>query len=233
MKTRTLAALSACCFLLSLLQLITLLLNTVVGVFSGAAMSLFSILLLKFFQIELPAPWVSVALPTVSSLAGVSVLFFARQAQSLNLWLAPLLACVLSLAVVGVERFRSKRCALCSRRLGDGVAFACPRCGLVVCDSCWVFERVRCLLCEQNRVTVFVPDARWWDRQFGPRTMHGRCQLCMVPAQETDLRACGKCGRPQCRVCWDGENGQCSRCKWIVADLPEPLHEYMIARAKP
>jgi hypothetical protein len=51
----------------------------------------------------------------------------------------------------------------------------------------------------------------------------------MTVAEETDLRVCGKCGRPQCRDCWDFSNGQCGRCHWIVEDLPEALRPYVVA----
>jgi hypothetical protein len=234
MRTKTLAALLACSFLLLLLQLIAVLFGPVIGALCGAMIAIFSFLLVAFFQVELQAVWVKVLLPTTSSLAGVALVFFARAGQTPRLWLAPLLAFAVSLTVAGIDRLRSRRCGLCNHSLGDGVAFECPRCGLVVCDrTCWVFEHLRCRLCEQNRVPIFVPDSRWWDKQFGPRSAQGRCQLCMVPAQEADLRACKKCGRPLCRDCWDCANGQCNHCKWIVEDLPESLHPYMVALTRP
>lgn len=232
MKTRKVAAVSTCAFLLALLQLVASLTNFAVGAVGGAAIGFCSAWLLNFFDIELSSAWMGVALPTLSSSAGVAAIFFPRGAKDALLWVAPLLALVVSAGVVGLRQVRSKRCALCERRLRGGVAFECPRCCLVVCDSCWVFERIRCRLCYQNHVPILPPDARWWDKRFGPRTTQGRCQVCMATAQEVDLRPCGKCGRPQCRDCWDNENGQCSRCKWIVDDLPLRLQTYMIPRPR-
>jgi hypothetical protein len=57
---------------------------------------------------------------------------------------------------------------------------------------------------------------------------HGRCQICLTTSDQVDLRACGRCGRSQCRECWDYANGQCSRCNWIMDELPETLRPYML-----
>jgi hypothetical protein len=232
MKTRAIASVLACSFLLVVVQLVALLIGPLVGVFGGALLAVLSPLLLRFFQIELQPAWASVLLPTGSSLLALSMVSFAKPGQEVYIWFGGVLALGTSLAFAAVKHFGSKRCGLCNRRLRGRVAFACPRCGLLVCDhSCWVFESSRCRLCEQNRVPIFSPDARWWDRQLGPRTEHGRCQLCQTPAQEVDLRACRKCGRPQCRDCWDSANGQCSRCQWTIEDLPETLRPYILAEA--
>jgi len=232
MKTRTIASLVACSFLLAMLQLVALLIGLVVGVVCGAVLAILSVLLLKFFQIELPQEWARILLPTGSSLLAVAIVLFAMPGEELYVWFACLLALAVSGTLVAVQHFGSKRCGLCGRRIRGRVAFACPRCGLTVCDhTCWVFEASRCRLCEQNRVPIFSPDGRWWDRQLGPRTEHGRCQLCQVPAQEADLRPCRKCGRPQCRECWDSANGQCSRCQWTIEDLPDSLRPYILMRS--
>ena len=229
MNTRTIASLLACAFLLVLIQLVTLLIQPIAGVVCGPVLAILSVLLLKFFQIELPQPWARILLPAGSSVLGVAIVFFFKPGQEVYLWFAPLLALVLSGIIVATQHFGSKRCALCGRRLRGRVAFDCPRCGMTVCDhTCWVFEASRCRLCEQNRVPIFSPDGRWWDRQLGPRTAQGRCQLCQSPASEVDLRPCRKCGRPQCRECWDAANGQCSRCQWTIEDLPDTLRPYIL-----
>jgi len=233
MTIKKFSTLLATSFLLVLLQLITFLLGLAVGLVCGLFLPVFAVLLLRFFQAELPEVWAKVLLPTASSSLAAALIFFAREQQTPLVWLAPLLSLALSLVIAGSVRWRSRRCGLCDRRLEDSAGFACPRCSLLVCDtSCWVFEHSRCRLCEQNRVPIFTPEGRWWDRQFGPRSERGRCQLCMISAQEADLRACKKCGRPQCRDCWDSANGQCSRCQWTVEDLPESLRAYVIFPAR-
>jgi len=232
MKTRTIASLLGCSFLLILLQLVSLLIGPVVGVVCGAALAVLSAALLKFFQVELERAWPAALLPTAASAIAIAIVYFARRDQPPYIWFACLLALAVALAIIAMQHSGSRRCGLCNRRLRGRVAFACPRCGLSVCDhSCWVFEASRCRLCEQNRVPIFPPDARWWDRQLGPRTDYGRCQLCQIPAQEGDLRACRKCGRPQCRDCWDSANGQCSRCQWTIEDLPDSLRPYVLTPA--
>ena len=232
MKTRTVATVLACGFLLVLIQLVASLVGPLPGIFAGALVAIVSHLLLGFFQVELQPEWAGVALPTGSSLLAVLIVFAAQPGQKLYAWFACVLALGVALVIAAIRHSGSRRCGLCNRRLRGKVAFACPRCGLTVCDhSCWVFESSRCRLCEQNRVPILSSDARWWDRQLGPRTEHGRCQLCQTPAQEADLRACRKCGRPQCRDCWDSANGQCSRCQWTIEDLPESLRPYILPGA--
>lgn len=232
MSTRTVSSLLACGFVLTLIQLIGLLLGSFVGVAAGLLVAIVSVLLFRFFQIELAAKWALILFPAAASLLATVIIFFSQPDQPALIWLACVLALLTSLAIDGIRRLRSRRCALCNRRLGRDLALPCPRCGLTVCDNCWVFETRRCRLCEQNKVPIFTPDARWWDRQLGPRTDYGRCQLCLTPAAETDLRACRKCGRPQCRDCWDAANGQCSRCRWTIEDLPETLRAFTPSETK-
>jgi hypothetical protein len=228
-NARTIVVLLASSFLQVLMQFLGGLEGRAIGLICGGLVGIVLFGLAAFFQIELPGMWVEILLPIGASVLGIALVFLGQPGASPQLWLAPLLAGLVSATVVGVRRARSKRCGLCNRRLGSTVAFACPRCGLLVCDqTCWVFEFSRCRLCEQNRVPVFPADGRWWDRQLGPRSQQGRCQLCMTPAGETDLRNCRKCGRPQCRECWDLANGQCNRCQWTVEDLPEALRVYVI-----
>jgi hypothetical protein len=223
MSTRSVSSLLACGFVLALVELIALLLGSWVGVAAGILVAFLGLLLFRFFQIELAAQWVTVLFPTAASLLATLVVFLSQPDRPPLIWLGSVLALLTSVAIDGIRRLRSRRCALCNRRLGRDLALGCPRCALTVCDNCWVFETRRCRLCDQNKVPIFPPDARWWDRQLGPRTDHGRCQLCLTPAAETDLRACRKCGRAQCRDCWDAANGQCSRCRWTIEDLPEGL----------
>lgn len=226
---RTIAILLTAGFLQVLIQFVGALQGQWIGLLCGSLLAGVSFGLIAFFEVDLPGIWVPLVLPTSSSLIAIALVFLGSPGKPWQLWLAPVCACLVSAIIIGIQRAHSKRCGLCNRRLGSAVAFPCPRCGLLVCDqTCWVFEYSRCRLCEQNRVPIFSPDARWWDRQFGPRSQHGRCQLCLTPAEETDLRSCRNCGRPQCRECWDLANGQCSRCQWTVEDLPEALRSYVV-----
>ncbi len=235
MKTRTITTLIAGCFLLILLQLVGGLVNWIVAVVCGCLVSLLAFGIFRFFEVEFESPWVIPVVPVASSVIAIAIDYFAAvNGQDVALWFAPLAAAGTAGITVAVSRRSSRRCGLCNRRIGGGVAFNCPRCGLLVCEhNCWAFEQCRCRLCEQNRVPVFSPDGRWWDRNFGPRSAHGRCQICQGTAEETELRVCGKCGRPQCRECWDFANGQCSRCHWIVGDLPEQLRPFMAGAPEP
>jgi hypothetical protein len=233
MKTRQITTLLASCFLLVLLQLVAGLVNSIVAAVCGCLIALLALGIFRFFEVEFANQWTIPLVPVGSSVVAIAVLYFVAGKDE-TLWFAPLTAAATAGVVVAIARMSSRRCGLCNRRIGGGVAFDCPRCGMLICErNCWVFEQCRCRLCEQNRVPIFSPDGRWWDKHFGPRSNHGRCQICLGTAEETDLRVCGKCGRPQCRVCWDFSNGQCSRCHWIVDDLPEQLRPFMAVSSRP
>jgi hypothetical protein len=50
----------------------------------------------------------------------------------------------------------------------------------------------------------------------------GRCTLCFRAADGRVAQwACIGCGHGQCRSCWDDNNGQCSRCGWMIASSSE------------
>ena len=229
MSAKTLTTLVASLFLMTLLQLVGGLASTWAALVCAALLAPLAFGIFRFFEIETASPWIPFAIPLVSSAAGVAVVYLAVRNDPLLL-LAPLAAAAVGGLIEAARRMGSRRCQLCNRRIGREMAFQCPRCGLLVCEQrCWSFEHCRCHLCEQNRVPAFPPEGRWWDRQFGPRSPYGRCQLCLAAAEESDLRVCGKCGRAQCRDCWDFANGQCSRCRWTIADLPEALRPYALA----
>jgi len=117
------------------------------------------------------------------------------------------------------------RCTLCNRRLASkALSFQCPRCRMQVCDeTCWSFEHRRCTLCLEQRVPVLPSQEQWWMRVAGPRSTHGRCQICLGSAEKLDLHICPHCRRPQCRDCWDFNNGDCQRCGTSLPDLPASL----------
>ena len=130
-----------------------------------------------------------------------------------------------SAATVFFLRRSQARCGLCNRRLPAGsLVFACPRCGMHVCDeTCWSFEHRRCQLCLEQRVPLLPVEESWWMRATGPRSRYDRCQICRGAADAVDLRACPKCRRTQCRDCWDFNNGECQRCGTALPDLPASL----------
>ena len=228
MNARTVTTLVAGIFLMTVAQLLTGLVNVYAALVCAALIAPAQFGIHRFFQAEIENLWLEIGAPVFASAIGVAIAFFATTRDPL-FFLAPIATAAVGGLIVVLTRSGSRRCSLCNRRIGRGVAFECPRCALLVCEqTCWSFEHCRCRLCEQNRVPAFPADGRWWDKQFGPRSSYGRCQLCMAAAEEADLRVCGKCGRPQCRDCWDYSNGQCSRCQWTVQDLPEALRDFII-----
>lgn len=198
--------------------------------FCGASLcGLLLPLLAEFLAAGVPSIWGLAALSLGASIAGVGLAGIGRHEPPL-IWLSPLLAGVVTWSWCRLRVRSQRRCALCARRIASSaLAFECPRCGLMVCEqTCWSFEYLRCGLCEQNRVPVLPPDTRWWERRMGARVTVGRCQHCLEPAESVDLRNCGKCGRSQCRACWDYLNGRCGRCQWLIADLPAELSRYLV-----
>lgn len=222
------AVLLACWFTLLLVQFLAALPGTPVAVGGAVVVGLLSPILLRFFQADFgPAP--ALLLAAGASLAGVAPGLVNRSADHLGMILVPAVALVTAGIFVLVQWGGQGRCALCNRRLSGGTWFRCPRCGLRVCDDeCWDFSNIRCRLCQQNKVPLAIfADSRWLNDHLGEPLAKGRCQLCLASYSEADLRACGNCGRPQCRDCWDVTNGRCSHCGWLVDDLPAQLKVYL------
>lgn len=143
-------------------------------------------------------------------------------------WAAPVFAAFLSGAPGLGIAMRGARCQLCRARLRHLLYFSCPRCHLIACENCWQFERGRCSLCDANHVPLFPLDFSWWQKHFGSQVQGGRCALCLHAADWSVAHwACGGCGHSQCRACWDDNNGQCSRCRWNIPDLPAAVSEYV------
>jgi hypothetical protein len=229
MKSRVITALVACGILIALAQFLGALGSFVTTVACAMLAALLFFGLMAFFQIHLERWWAPAVCVTMSSFAGTITGSLGKPQRVPWAWLlAPAIAGATAAVVALVAKKASRRCTLCKRRLGWGVSFECPRCGMVVCDGeCWEFEHLRCRLCEENRVTIFSPGEYWWTKQLGERKPYGKCQLCGGKAEERDLRACVKCGRAQCTECWDYANGECRRCHWVVADLPPQLKALM------
>jgi len=224
---RWISTLAGAGFLLALAQLLGALGGAWISAACGLATGALAYPLVAVFRLTALPWWVAPLVAGSSSLAGVAAAAFTR-GSSAEIWMGPVLAPVAAFAVMGVARRRAGRCRVCNQNPGARVTFPCPRCRLLVCEDCWVFELSRCRLCDENQVRILSEDARWWDRRFGPPSQFGRCQLCLRTAGDADLHSCRNCGRSQCRECWDAANGQCSRCQWTIADVPESLRVYLI-----
>lgn len=229
MSARSIAVLTATAFLLWLLVFFACMAGPAVALAAAAAAGLLSVFLLRAFEAELPNPWLAVAPPLAAAVLGVTVWSLARPQLDRLYWLAPGLALAVTAAIVWWQNRDARRCGLCNCRLAGQISFVCPRCQLEVCETrCWDFEKIRCRLCVQNAVPLFPPTRQWWDRNVGPGVTAGRCQLCQAGAEEAELRACPRCGRPQCIECWDDSNGLCARCGWRVQALPESLKTFLV-----
>jgi hypothetical protein len=221
---RTVATVLFSVFVLALVQLVASFSFPLIAVATGFGIGATSIVLPRWFPVEFRRWWSAVAVVGGASLAGTLMRYVGNpDSTSWLLWLAPVAAASTAEVAVLGKGLASLRCALCRHRTASSAAYDCPRCRLKVCEKCWSFQDLCCRLCKQNKLAIFSPDSRWWDKQFGLPLTSGLCQLCQTQASVTELRACGKCGRPQCRACWDFTNGRCSHCDWAVAELPGPL----------
>lgn len=227
MKPATFFSLIAAVFGLALLQMLGTMAAPWAALAAGGAVGILVFPLFRLFGIEMDRIWLPMVTATGASCLGTAAGALGI-AQRLT-WepLAPFCALLLSGAILALQNRRSRLCQLCRRQLAGALAFQCPRCNLLVCErKCWQFDSCRCRLCAENAVSVFPQEPRWWDQQFGSRVSAGACQLCLAEPP-ADLRACGNCGRPQCRECWDYANGQCGHCGWVVSQLPPALERYM------
>jgi hypothetical protein len=176
---------------------------------------------MRVLALEIESIWLPPLVAVATSLLG---LVFGGAGSDTTyppmFWMAPLLAAfapgALALGIV----MRGKKCQLCRAPLRWLLSFSCSRCQLVACENCWQFERDRCSLCEANQISLFPGDISWWRQRFGSQVHGGRCVLCL---RNEDGRvahwACTACGHSHCRSCWDDNNGQCSRCRWIIPSL--------------
>jgi hypothetical protein len=233
MKVRTALTVATLGFLIAVLQLVGVLAGLTVACVVAAALGFSFVFLTRVFDLDVKRRWPLVLVPSIACLLAVSITVVARGTDTL-VFVAPVIAAVCCAAVLWMQRSRARRCELCNGRLGRGVAFTCPRCGLLVCEQkCWDFDLTRCRLCAENKVPIFPPERKWWDQRFSARLSQGRCQICMATAEDSDLRACRNCGRPQCRECWDFSNGRCSRCGYVAQDIPESLRALLVDAIPP
>ena len=210
--------------LLASLQFAACLLGPAAALVAAPLMSAAGAVLWLHFELPHRRGWLVALTLAAPSLLVVLTMELTLFHNSLT-WFAPLPAFGAGLGTLFFLERSRVRCTLCNRRLGrQAVVFRCPRCQMQVCDeTCWSFEHRRCRLCLEQRVPVLPVEDSWWLRGTGPRARFGRCQVCMASADQLDLRACPHCTRPQCRDCWDFNNGECARCGTALPDLPPTL----------
>jgi hypothetical protein len=138
-------------------------------------------------------------------------------------------------ADVLLSRDAATPCFICHQPLEEGAHFTCPRCRETICTrpSCWVARHFRCRSCDERDVVLFpIAEETWWRTRLGARVTTGACASCYKEADETDLRACGRCQWPSCKRCWDYHNGQCTHCQWVLPDLPAALRPFLASRSE-
>jgi hypothetical protein len=216
--------------LLAFVQLVASFAGPGITILGAAVIGVAAVFLYRVLDLPAEGRWKPILLATGADVIGLAVRVWAAPGTvTWMAWLSPILAGATAGVMTLTWRGAGGRCGLCKHRIGSGGSFQCPRCPLRVCErTCWVFDHLRCRLCEENRVPILTGDERWWEAQLGPQVRYGRCQVCMSAGDEVDLRACGRCGRPLCRSCWDYANGQCPRCAWLIVDLPPRLKQYML-----
>jgi hypothetical protein len=185
----------------------------------------------RLLAIEETRPYIASVVAGAGSLLGLLLGLAADGAEyPPAAWAAPLMAALPGGILTAVYAWKAPKCQLCQTPLRRLLSFSCHRCRLVTCENCWDFERDRCRLCEANQIPLFPLEYRWWQKQFGFEVQEGRCALCLRMADGRIAHwGCGDCGHAQCRSCWDDNNGQCSRCGWLLSDMPLEVSEYLEA----
>lgn len=200
---------------------------------AGVAGGLLTLGLLKFFEVGYERWWAPAVLAVAATAVGTGISLLASPTSRLwPLAAVPLVAALAAGIPAFVSHSAARKCQLCGRPMHGEVSFDCPRCRYTVCDRCWRFESLRCRLCDDNKVPAFPADSRWWREQLGEPVSRGRCQVCQVDTTRDTLYACPRCGRMQCRTCWDYTNGQCRLCEWLIEDLPPAIDDLMVARGR-
>jgi hypothetical protein len=142
----------------------------------------------------------------------------------------PLAALSAYLLGLGINRQQTVlKCSLCRAPLADRTSFTCPRCHQTICSrpTCWKGQHARCRSCDEREVVLFPVREDWWQARVGGRVPAGACHSCYKEAHEADLRECGQCRFPTCRRCWDYNNGRCTRCGWLMPDLPPAIQPFV------
>lgn len=234
-ETRTNILLAALAILGAIMQLVATRWGLVGDLAGGLLCGIIILIGMRILAIEIDFVYLPSLVAIAASILGLVLAITGTGiSHPKAAWLAPLLAALPLVIPAIAVTLRSARCELCHARLRGLLSFSCPRCHLIACENCWQFERGRCRICETNQVPLFPLDLEWWQEHFGSQARDGKCALCFRAADWSVAHwACVNCGHTQCRVCWDDNNGQCSRCGWIIPGLPPELTEFASVGFRP
>lgn len=232
MTARSLALLAGLLLVIAVAQLAAVPGGTTTILLIGLLNGFLLVAGMQLFGLLSGALYLRATLSFLSSLTGLLVAsFWSPGSVGPYAWIAPLLASLTPAAWGFGKLVRAPRCQICRISVRRLLSFSCPRCHLLACEHCWEHEKCRCRLCESNRVQLLPQTSEWWSKNLGERIWTGKCSLCLMPATATEsqLHACSGCHHPQCRFCWDDNNGQCSRCLWFVQELSQTIKEHLEA----
>lgn len=212
-------------------QLITTRWGLASNLTGGLLCGLIILIGMKLLALKSEQTWLPPLVAAAASLLGLGFgIAGAGASYSSPAWTAPLFAALPFGMIALKDKLQGARCQLCHARLRGLLSFSCPRCHLSACENCWQFERGRCRLCDVNQAPLLPLDYAWWQERFGSQVRGARCTLCLRAADwEVSHWACASCGNSQCRSCWDDNNGQCSRCGWIIPDIQPEVSDYVAA----
>ena len=155
--------------------------------------------------------------------SAVAVVAGVMPATSLQ-WLGVVVSTGLAAAIYSLTVSRGATpCPLCENSMTNGLS--CPRCQDTVCTrpTCWNAKHARCARCLDRAVVALPMHQQWWKTRFGRKAGRGQCAYCFKQADEANLYECPTCAQALCDRCWDHQNGVCSRCQWVIPNLPEKL----------
>lgn len=233
-RMRNCVLLAALGILAAIVQLVATRWGLASDLVGGFLSGVFVLMSIRVLAIEVEKKILPPIVASVASLSGLTIAMVGSDlAPSHIAWMAPLLA-ALPTSLIALTNARGRKCQLCRMPLRSLLSFSCSRCHLIACENCWQFERDRCRLCEVNQIPLFPIDISWWQDCFGFQVHDGRCALCLHVADGRVAQwACAGCGHGQCRLCWDDNNGQCSRCGWMIPHLPQKTSVHVAAEAHP
>ncbi len=228
MTLRAPATLAATVFVMAVLQFFSALGGLWFALGAALLLPFVTLNLMRFFEAHLERAWL-IAAPVVASAVGILIWALSHPSMDVLFWFCPAASWALMAFVVWWQDRDARRCGLCNSRLAGAVSFACPRCGLNVCDQkCWDFERLRCRLCVQNDRWSRIPagwplvGSEFWAGQRNTAFSRSR----QTSGKDTELQLSQVRAPAVPRLLGRFER-MSSRCKWVTQALPETLKAYM------